>query len=406
MADVKKVRDTEEALALFHDYETTGFRHDYSSYASLVYRLARFNDFDTIDACLAELRETDIPCGETIFVALIQRYSKAGMVDKALKLFHEIPSFNCDRTAQSLNALLDALVAGGRFSEARTLFHRSRLMGLYPNTATFNVMIKGWLGRGDLEGARKMFDEMLQSKLRPSVATYNSMIGYLSRNGEVGEAKRLLRDMFEKRTKPNAVTYMLVMEGLCLAGKPDEAKKLMFDMEYRGCKTEAVNFAALMSDLGRRGKIEDAKPLLDEMRTRRVKPDVVIYNILINYMCKEGKGSEAYKVWIGMEVEGNAATYRTLLDGLCRAGDFGRGLKVFKAVTATRHFPRRESFPCLVAGLVRSGDLRGACFVLEEMGNRKMGLAFECWEALVSEACGGNLGQQIGLLTGLLITSK
>ncbi|KAL6275950.1 hypothetical protein ACE6H2_019551 [Prunus campanulata] len=394
VSDVKEVEDPEEALSLFYEYHQMGFKHDYPSYSALLYKLARSRNFEAVETILGHVRDRNIHCKDTLFIAMIQHYGKANLVEKAIELFHQMPSFNCVRTLQAFNALLNVLVDSGRFLEADEIFGRSSKMGFRPNSISYNIMMKGWLQKGDGEEACKVFDEMLEKKVQPSVVTYNSLIGFFGRKGELEKANGLLEDMKQKGKYPNAVTYALLMEGFCMLGKHEEANKMMFDMEYRGCKPRLLNYGVLMSDLGRRGKIDEAKSLLQEMKKRRFKPDVVLYNILINFLCKEGRAAEAYKVLIEMQVGGcvpNAATYRMMVDGFCQIEDFEGGLKVLIAMLTSRHCPRLETFECLVTGLIKCGKIDDACIVLEEMEKRNMQFCFEAWEALVVDACGENV---------------
>ncbi|PRQ33876.1 putative pentatricopeptide [Rosa chinensis] len=367
VSDVKEVQGPEDALSLFREYHEMGFKHDYPSYSALIYKLARNRNFEAVETILGHVRDRNIHCKDTLFIALIQHYGKAKLVEKAIELFHQINSFNCVRTLQSFNSLLNVLVDSDRFADADEIFGRCNQMGFRPNSISYNIMIKGWLKKGELDEARK---------------------------GELEEATGLLEDMRQKGKYPNAVTYALLMEGLCIVGKYEEAKKMMFDMEYRGCKPRLVNYGVLISDLGRRGKIEAAKYLLQEMKKRRFKPDVVIYNILINFLCKEGRAIEAYKVLIEMQVGGfepNAATYRMMVDGFCQIKDFEGGLKVLIAMLKSKHCPRLKTFECLVTGLLKCGNVDGTCFVLEEMENRNMQLCCEAWEAPVVDACGKDI---------------
>ncbi|KAK3206182.1 hypothetical protein Dsin_020228 [Dipteronia sinensis] len=405
VTNLKEIRDPDDALTLFHEYHQMGSKHDYPSYASLIYKLARARDFDAVETVLGYILDYNIRCKEIIFMALMQHYGKAGLVDKAVEVFHRMTSFDCVRTLQSLNTLLNVLVENDRLDEAKKMFDGSNKMGFRLNSVTFNILIKGWLERREWDQACRLFDEMLDRRVQPSVVTYNSLIGFLCRNGDVEKAKGLLEDMIRKGKYPNAVTYALLMEGLCLQGEYDEAKKMMFDMAYRGCKPKLVNFGVLMSDLGKRGKIEEAKSILSEMRKRRYKPDVVTYNIFINYLCKEGRVAEAYKVFIEMQVggcEANAATYRMMVDGFCRVEDFEGGLKVLSAMLTSQHCPRLETFCCLISGLLKRGKIDEACFVLEEMEKRKMRFDLKAWEALISDTCVEDDERAYGLVDELI----
>ncbi|EOA12336.1 hypothetical protein CARUB_v10007904mg, partial [Capsella rubella] len=368
LTDLKEIEEPEEALALFNQYQEMGFRHDYPSYSSLIYKLAKSRNFDAVDQILRLIRYRNVRCRESLFIALIQHYGKAGSVDKAVDVFHKMTSFDCVRTIQSLNTLINVLVDNSELEKAKSFFDGAKDLRLRPNSVSFNILIKGFLDKCDWEAACKVFDEMLEMEVQPSVVTYNSLIGFLCRNNDLGKAKSLLEDMFQKRIRPNAVTFGLLMKGLCCKGDYSEAKKLMFDMEYRGCKPGLVNYGVLMSDLGVRGKIDEAKLLLSEMKKRRIKPDVVIYNILVNHLCTEGRATEAYRILTEMQMKGckpNAATYRMMVDGFCRIGDFDSALDVLNAMLASRHFPTPATFVCMVAGLIKGGNLDHACFVLE-----------------------------------------
>ncbi|GFP94217.1 pentatricopeptide repeat-containing protein at1g07740 mitochondrial [Phtheirospermum japonicum] len=388
---LKSCRNPDEFLSIFREFSETGFKHDYPSYASLVYKLARARKFDDVETVLDFLRAHDIRCDEALFIGLIRHYGKSRLTDKAVEVFREMgKSFNCVRTIQSFNTILNVLVDNERFSDAFELFEKGRKMGFRLNSVSYNIMIKSWLENGKWENARKVFDEMLEREVEPTVVTYNSQIGYLCKKGDVDGAKNLFDDMRSKGRQGNAVTYALLMEGLCGSGRFNEAKKLMFDMEYHGCKADLVNYGVLMTDLVKRGSIDEARNLLAEMKKRRIKPDVVMYNILVSYYCKEGDAMDAYKILVDMQVKGckpNAATYRMVVDCFCKNEDFSGGLKVLNAMLHSNHCPRVETFGDLVMGLFRSGKLDDACFVLVEMNKRKMGLETGSWDILVREVC-------------------
>ncbi|XP_010921878.1 uncharacterized protein [Elaeis guineensis] len=405
LAELKSIPDP--AAALRHLLSASPRFHDHPSCAALVYRLARARLFSHLDSLLHFLRSQQIPCKESVFNSLIHHFGKAGLPDRAFRLFLDLPSFNCPTapSLQTLNFLLNSLVDNGRLDDARGLLDRCSDFHIRPNTVSYNIILKGSCCKKDgLEEARQVFDEMVKRGVRPSFVTYNILIGFLSRNGDVNMGLRLKEEMSEKGTHPNAVTYALLMEGLCLEGKYDAAKKMMFDMEYQGCKTKVVNYGVLMSDCARRGDFEGMEGLLAEMKRRKIKPDVAIYNILINYLCFEGRVDEAYKVLVEMQIKGcepGAATYRMMLDGFCRVKEFKKALGVLSAMLASKHCPRVESFRCLAMGLCEGGRLDDACFVLEEMEKKKVGLDGEGWCVLVEAVCGshGSGNELLGELT-------
>ncbi|KAH7864090.1 hypothetical protein Vadar_025612 [Vaccinium darrowii] len=405
ITDLKEIQNPDEALSLFNEYTQMGFKHDYPSYSSLIYKLARCRNFEAVKTLLLKIKQYNIRCEEALFIGLIRHYGKSQLPNEAIDLFQEMTSFNCVRTLQSFNTLLNVLVDNGMLGNADELFKCSSKMGFRPNSISYNIMIKGWLERGEWEQACRVFDEMLERGVEPTVVTHNCLIGYLCKKGDLDGAKGVLDDMTKKGKKPNAVTYALLMAGLCSLDKYKEAKKMMFDMEYRGCKPQMKNYGVLMNDLAKRGLIEEAKAFLLEMKKRRIKPDVVTYNILINYLCKEGRAAEAYKTLVEMQVQGcepNAATYRMIVDGFCRVEEFEGGLKVLNAMLLSKHCPRPETFCCLIRGLAKYGKVDDVCFVLEEMEKKKMKFELESWEVLVRDAFGEGRCGVSSLVTELI----
>ncbi|XP_058201521.1 pentatricopeptide repeat-containing protein At1g07740, mitochondrial [Rhododendron vialii] len=405
ITDLKEIQNPDEALSLFNDYTQMGFKHDYPSYSSLIYKLARCRNFEPVKTLLHSIKHHNIQCREALFIGLIRHYGKSQLPEEAIDLFQQMASFNCVRTLQSFNTLLNVLVDNGRLEKVNEMFKCASKMGFKLNSVSFTVMIKGWLERGEWEQACRVFDEMLERGVEPSVVTYNCLVGYLCKKCDLDRAKGMLDDMAKKGQKPNAVTYSLLMGGLCSLDKYNEAKKMMFDMEYRGCKPQMVNYGVLMNDLAKRGLIEEAKALLHQMKKRRFKPDVVTYNILINYLCKDGRVAEAYKILVEMQVQGcepNAATYRMMVDGFCRVKDFEGGLKLLNAMLASKHCPRLETFCCLIRGLAMCGKVDDVCFVLEAMEKKKMRFDLHSWEVLVREAFGEDHGSASSLVTELI----
>ncbi|KAF6148891.1 hypothetical protein GIB67_014262 [Kingdonia uniflora] len=390
LKDLKSIQNPDSALRFFEEHRKNGFKHDYPSYSALIYRLTRARNFEAVETILGYIKHVDLRCKDILFIAVIQHFGKWGLVDKAIELFNGIPSFNCVRTVQLFNMMLNVLVDNDRFDDAGDVLRRGSKMGFRPNVVSFNIIMKGCVKKGEWEETCKVFEEMLERGIQPSVVTYNILIGFLSKKGDLGKAMKLLGDMREKGNCPNVVTYAILMEGLCSVGRFDDAKKMMFDMEYQGCKSGMVNFGVLMNDLAKNGKIDEARGLLVEMKRRHFKPDVVSYNILINYMCKESRALGAYKIFVEMQVEGyvpNSATYRMMVDGFCKVGEFERGLQVLNAMLTSGHWPRVETFCCLIVGLSEQRKLSEAGFVIEEMLKRNMEVELGAWEVLARSAC-------------------
>ena len=68
---------------------------------------------------------------------------------------------------------------------------------------------------------------------------------------------------------------------------------------------------------------------------------------MVNHLCSEGRAPEGYRTLKEMEkksCEPNAATYRMMVDGFCRIGDFDSALDILNAMLASRHYPTPATF--------------------------------------------------------------
>ena len=70
LTDLKQLHDSNEALDLFTHYTQIGFKHDFPSYSSLLYKLARSRNFHHIDPLLDFIKKRGIRCNETLFMGL------------------------------------------------------------------------------------------------------------------------------------------------------------------------------------------------------------------------------------------------------------------------------------------------------------------------------------------------
>jgi pentatricopeptide repeat protein len=84
-----------------------------------------------------------------------------------------------------------------------------------------------------------------------------------------------------------------------------------------------------MSGLAKHGQLDNALDLLDEMPNHGVQADAVCYNALLSGCFKTGMFEKAMKVWEQLVrdpgASHNLATYKVMLDGLCKLGRYGVG---------------------------------------------------------------------------------
>ncbi|KAL0301954.1 UNVERIFIED_CONTAM: Pentatricopeptide repeat-containing protein, mitochondrial [Sesamum radiatum] len=312
---LKQCRDPDEFLTIFHDYYELGYKHDYPSYASLIYKLARARKFEDIELVLDFLKTHDIKCGESLFAGLIRHYGKANLIDKAVEVFREIGrSFNC----------IGFLCKRGDVDEAKRFLEDMRRKGKPGNAVTYALLMEGLCASGNLKEAKKMMFDMEYQGCKVQLVNYGVLMTDLARRGLIDEAKGLLAEMKKRRIKPDVVMYNILIDHFCKVGAVSEAYKVLVDMQVKGCKPNAATyrmvvdgfckvedfvgglnvlnamlnsghfprtetFCSLFIGLGRSAKIDDACFILEEMKKRKISLDSDSWEILLRETCIDDK---------------------------------------------------------------------------------------------------------------------
>ncbi|GAY63415.1 hypothetical protein CUMW_225390 [Citrus unshiu] len=99
------------------------FRYNLLHYDLIITKLGRAKMFDEMQQILHQLKhDTRVIPEEIIFCNVISFYGRARLLEHALQVFDEMPSFNVQRTVKSLNTLLNALLTCGKLDRMKELF--------------------------------------------------------------------------------------------------------------------------------------------------------------------------------------------------------------------------------------------------------------------------------------------
>ncbi|XP_022775298.1 pentatricopeptide repeat-containing protein At4g36680, mitochondrial-like [Durio zibethinus] len=323
--------DPDKALEIYSSVSKHYSSPSSSRYAQdlTVRRLAKSRRFSDIES-LVESHKTDPKISEEPFLStLIRSYGIAGMLDHAIKTFHQMDQFGTPRSSISFNSLLSACNQSRQFDKVPQLFDEipKKYSGVSPDKVSYGILIKSYCEAGHAE-----------------------------------KGIEVLREMERKSVEVNAVTLTTILNALYKKGKEEEAEKLWSEMMKNGCELDVASYnVRIMNFQG--GEPEKVRELIDEMSTMGLKPDTISYNYLMTCYCKNGMLDEAKKVYEGLEGNGcnpNAATFRTLVFYLCLNGLYEQGYKVFKESVRLHKIPDFNTLKHLVEGLVKNKKIKEA----------------------------------------------
>ncbi|KAK9683771.1 hypothetical protein RND81_10G163400 [Saponaria officinalis] len=127
-----------------------------------------------------------------IFVgsALIDMYSKCGVMEDARKLFSEMP----EKNIVSWNSMITGLAQNGFTNEALLLFHQMEKYDVSPSSVTFVGILLACCHAGMVHQGRHYYQQMTSHYgISPTVEHCTCMVILLGRAGYVDEAEEFLR---------------------------------------------------------------------------------------------------------------------------------------------------------------------------------------------------------------------
>ncbi|KAJ8626211.1 hypothetical protein MRB53_019518 [Persea americana] len=333
------------------------FCPSYSSYHSLILKLARSRHFSLADSLLRRLRSLNRPATPGLFTSLAAAYSDAGLPHKSIHIFHTMLQFDCNPLPRHLNRFLSILAAHRHLLPAALSLFRSAAtrFGIPPDTQSYNILMRAFCLGDRLSVAYTLFNKMFKRDLMPDVESYRILMQGLCRKSQVNTALDLLDDMLNKGFVPDSLSYTTLLNSLCRKKKLREAYKLLCRMKVKGCN-----------------------------------PDIIHYNTLIMGFCREGRAGDACKVLEEMPENGclpNLVSYRTLVNGLCDQGMLDEAKGYMEQMVGRELSPHFSVFHKLVKGFCNVGKMDQACAVLSEMLRHGLAPHLDTWVMVVPRIC-------------------
>ncbi|XP_023512051.1 pentatricopeptide repeat-containing protein At3g03580-like isoform X2 [Cucurbita pepo subsp. pepo] len=350
-----KLKNDHAILSTYTQMESLGIAPDSATMPLVLKACGRLNAIEKgvrIHSCI---RDSDLIRDVRVGTALVDFYSKCGLVGEASKVFDEMP----ERDLVSWNALISGYVGCSCYKEAVLLFMEMQKAGLTPNSRTVVPLllacaemlelrlgheIHGYCLRNGLFdmdahvgtaliGFYMRFDAAVSHRVFSlmevrNVVSWNAMItGYLN-IGDYTKALKLFSSMLTEGIKFDAVTMLLVIQ----ACAESESLQLGMQLHQLAIKFNFVDdlfvLNALLNMYSDNGRLESSCALFNAVPTS----DAALWNSMISAYIAFGFHAEAIALYIKMRLEGLKEDKRTvaimlsLCEDLNDGSIWGRGL--------------------------------------------------------------------------------
>ncbi|CAL5440832.1 unnamed protein product [Camellia sinensis] len=337
---------------------------------------------------------------------------RAGMGDKLMVLFRNLPNSKQFRDVHVYNAAISGLLCCGRYDDAWKVYEKMETNNVQPDHVTCSIMItimrrsggsakeaweffekmnrkgvewhlevlgaliKSFCDEGLTNEALIIQLEMEKKGISSNAIVYNTLMDAYSKSDRVEEAEGLFAEMKAKGIKPTSATYNILMHAYSRRMQPEIIEKLHLEMENLGLEPNVKSYTCLISAYGRQKKMSDmAADAFLRMKKVGIKPTSHSYTALIHAYSVGGWHEKAFMAFENMQREGvkpSVETYTALLDAFRRAGDTQMLMKIWKLMISDKIVGTRVTFNILLDGFAKQGHYIEARDVICEFG--KIGL--------------------------------
>ncbi|XP_010462452.1 PREDICTED: pentatricopeptide repeat-containing protein At1g55890, mitochondrial [Camelina sativa] len=277
--------------------ESDRFRNNIAVYDRTVRRLVAAKRLNYVEEILEEQKKYRDMSKEGFAARIISLYGKAGLFEKAQKVFDEMPDGNCKRSVLSFNALLSAYGLSKKFDLVEELFNElPGKLSIKPDIVSYNTLIKALCEKGSLPEAVALLDEIENKGLKPDIVTFNTILlsSYLKGQFELGE--EIWAKMLEKNVAIDVRTYNARLLGLANEVKSKELVSLFEELKASGIKPDVFSFNAMIRGSINEGKMDEAESWYKEIMNHGYRPDKATFGLLLPAMCKAGDFESAIEL--------------------------------------------------------------------------------------------------------------
>ncbi|GFP79011.1 pentatricopeptide repeat-containing protein at1g34160 [Phtheirospermum japonicum] len=225
--------------------------------------------------------------------AIIDMYSKCGLVEKAYDVFE---TMRCSKGTITWNTMIMGFAIDGNGPKALQLFHR--MAGGHaapkPDGVTYLAALCACNHAGMVDEGTRLFELMEKNGVSKNVKHYGSVVDLLGRAGRLNEAHEIIESM---PMFPDVVLWQTLLGASKIYGNVEIAEKASRKLVEMG-STTCGDFVLLSNVYAAHGRWSDVGRVRDDMKTRDVKKvPGFSYTEMNGVICQFYNGDKSHPRW-------------------------------------------------------------------------------------------------------------
>ncbi|XP_042518549.1 pentatricopeptide repeat-containing protein At2g02980, chloroplastic-like [Macadamia integrifolia] len=253
-----------EALSLFRGMQKVEISPDEVTLVSVVSACATSGALDLGEWVHAFIDKHFINVDLELGTALVNMYAKCGCIERARKLFDEMPI----KDTKAWSSMIMGLAIHGLAEDALNVFSRMEETKVKTNHVTFIGVLSACAHSGLVTEGQRYWSTMLESGIEPSMEHYGCMVDLLCRAGLIEDAYTFVQTM---PIPPNAVIWRTLIVGCKKTGILDRGEIIaerLLELE----PLNGENYILISNMLASRSQWEKVSHMRKKMKDIGVKP--------------------------------------------------------------------------------------------------------------------------------------
>ncbi|CAI8614893.1 unnamed protein product [Vicia faba] len=254
-----------QALTVFLEMESMNVKPDEFILVALMSAVSKLGHLDLAQWVDSYVGKSSIDLQQDhVIAALVDMNAKCGNMERALKLFQEMPK----RDLVSYCSMIQGFSIHGHGEDAVNLFNRMLMEGLIPDEAAFTIVLTACSHSGLVDEGWYYFNSMEEKYgISPTPDHFACMVDLLSRSGQLRDAYELIKSM---HVEPNAGAWGALF-GACKRQGDSELGETVANHLFELEPLNAANYVLLSNIYASADRWKDVSLVRTKMKERGVR---------------------------------------------------------------------------------------------------------------------------------------